>query len=62
MSKHGKMKAEKLFAETQKKSENASNKRDQETQKRIEHTASLKSQRLAKKASDEKIAKATKAK
>jgi len=62
MSKHGKMKAEKLFAETQKKNTQVSNKQNQEKQQRIEHTANLKAQRIAKAASDEKIAKAAKSK
>lgn len=68
MSKRGKMKAEKLFAETQTKLEQATDKQTREKEQRVEHAASLKAQRLAKKViedkkeKEEKIAKASKTK
>jgi len=57
MSKHGKKKGEKLFADALKKSEQTADQQQKAQQTRIDHTASLKAQRLAKKASDEKIAR-----
>ena len=62
MSRLGKIKAEKLFANTQKKKEQVTDKQDQKKQQRIEHGANLKSMRLAKAVSDGKITKATKTK
>jgi len=60
MSKRGKLKAEKLFADTQKKNKQSANKQDLEKKQRAERTASLKALRLAKAASDEIIASAAK--
>jgi hypothetical protein len=57
MSKHGKKKGEKMFADAQKKSEQAADEQQKEQQTRADHTASLKAQRLAKKASDAKLAR-----
>ena len=62
MSKRGKLKAEKIFAATQKKNEQSADIQEQEKKQRAERTASLKALRLAKAASDEKIAIAAKSK
>jgi hypothetical protein len=62
MSKRGKLKAEKMFADAKKKNEQSENRQDQEKKERAQRTASLKALRLAKAASDEKIANAAKTK
>ncbi len=57
MSKRGKLKADKLFADTQKKIEKSETRLDQEKKQRSEQVARLKALRLAKAASDELAAK-----